>query len=379
MEAMLIYGPVDLSDYFQVVLTTTFWIDTNTKLGADGLPEDFLGLAYSTDGSTWIEPYIYIQSSSDPTLSNPHSTMLKLKELAGKPTVWIAFIFTSNDDNLNGRGAFIQDVVVRGTPYARLYLPLTRRDATPTPTATPTATPAPSYRYFYTFTDQSSTNNPDFNRWGGDKSTSCGSNCTFYQALAKNLGNPGNAFKIWIDGVNGKGGAGPRNNGVSLVTATNFEYSADVYLYNGQKKARYGLVFDANSTALPDSGSPPFEADDSGSNYYTLELRVNDYDRTQVTQWQFVKVVAGVRKGVVALTTLPYSLVQGQWHNIKVRQSGAELQFYLDGQRVATQAYDTAWGDGRRRFGLYIQTDTSNGDGGPMEFFADNIAVKDLP
>ena len=373
MAALLVYGPVNLSAYHHLVLTTTYWLDTK--------PLDYLNVVYSTDGSTWHQTSSP-QSVSDPTLSSVHSPIVTLDDaaLAGQPAVWIGFIFTSNNDDQNGRGAFVQDVVVRGKPYSKVYLPLIRRDAPPTPTPTPTATPQPSYHYFYTFTDESPTNNPDFNRWGGDRSTnvSCGTNgantCTYYQGLAKDLGNPGNALTLWFIGNNGKGGSGPRQNGASLSTAKNFEYSADLYVYQGQKDAIYGLVYNASSGTFPDSGNPPINTD---VNYYLYQLHMDTTSSTRVATWQVIKVTNGNRENLKS-SSIPITLNTGQWHNIKVRQNGSAMEFYLNGQSLGTATYSN-WDDARRRFGLYIDVRNSNSSTTPFEFFADNIAVKDLP
>ena len=79
--------------------------------------------------------------------------------------------------------------------------------------------------------------------------------------------------------------------------------------------------------------------------------------------------------------TLPVSINQGQWHNLKVVQQGKVLSFYLNGQLLGSgNWYSTDWGDTRRRFGLYIDVRDTNGEGGnPFEFFSDNIIVRDLP
>ncbi len=64
---------------------------------------------------------------------------------------------------------------------------------------------------------------------------------------------------------------------------------------------------------------------------------------------------------------------------MKVIQQNTTMSFYLDGAFVGSGNYDSGWGDGRRRFGLYIEVRDSNGDNGPFEFFSDNITVRDLP
>jgi hypothetical protein len=364
MQALLIYGPLNLSDYTQLVMTGTYWLDT-----AAG---DYFGMAYSTDGTNWEE--LYAHSTADPSLSQSHVFHASLNQVARKPVVWIALTFVSNDDNAVGRGAFVRDVVLRGNPAYKVFMPIIRLDPTPTPTATPAA----SYRYFYAFNDETSTNNPDFNRWGGYKETGCGTGCTYYQDLVKQPnGNPPPALTLYMQGTNGRGGAGPRQNGVSLSTATNFEYSADFYVYNGQLEARYGLVFDASSGTFPGSGTPPI---DPYVNYYLLELHMDTGTRTKVAKWQIVKVENGTRVILVTSTNLPTAVNQGQWHNVKVRQQGTTISAYLNGTLLGSAAYDSSWGDARRRFGLYIDVRDNNGaGGGPFEYFADNIGVLDLP
>jgi hypothetical protein len=264
---------------------------------------------------------------------------------------------------------------LRGLPLSKTRLPLVMNNYPLTPTPTPTTTPMP-YRYLYTFTSETSGNNPDFNLWGADRSTSCGTDCDYYQALVGSpYGNPSPAFDLWLQGVNGVGGAGPRQNDVSLSTTTNFEYSADVFVYNGQQDASYGLVFDASGSTFPGSGDPPIAPE---YNYYILEMRIGG-DKTNVPQWQFAKVKNGDRSGVTGLANLPITISERQWHNIKVIQQGTTMSFYLNGQFVGSGTLDSDWSTDRRRFGLYMRVRGTNGDHGPFEYFADNITVRDLP
>jgi hypothetical protein len=287
--------------------------------------------------------------------------------VARQSAVWIAVYLKSDAALPNGRGMFVHDVVVRGLPLTRNYMPLAMKYYPP---ATETPTPQP-YRYLYTFSNGTT----DFNRWGNYKETDCG-DCTYYQDLVTGYGNPSPAFTLWMQGINGKGGAGPRQNGASQSTATNFEYSADFYVYNGQLDARYGLAFDASSGTFPDSGNPPM---DPYVNYYLLELRMDSASRNQVAKWQFLRIVNGTRETLTSAAALPISISQGQWHTVKVVQQGTVLSFYLNGQFIKSTTYDSEWGNQRRRFGLLIDVRGSNGDNGPFEFFSDNVTVRDLP
>lgn len=370
MQAYAIYGPLNMLDYASAFISVTYAMDT--------LDGDLFGVAYSTDGTefTWLAAI----SGRDPSLSMRRTDYYPIPtSVRRQPQVWLALVFTSQDrDDIDALGVYVEDVVLRALPAYKVYLPIIRLDPTPTATATatPTATPQANYRYFFAFNSETGGNNPDFNRWGGDRSTSCGSNCSYKQALGTGLGNPGNALKLWLEGLNGKGGSAPRQNNASLITAKNFEYSADFYVYNGQLDARYGLVFDASSGAIPDSGNPPI---DPNVNFYLLELHMNTSTRTQVAKWQIVQVENGSRHILVTGTNLVTAVNQRQWHNLKVRQENTTISFYFNGALAGTAAYDSAWGDARRRFGLYIDVRDTNGDNGPFEFFADNITVRDLP
>src|SRR5512139_3298399 len=83
MQALLIYGPLNLSEYSQLVMTGTYWLDT--------APGDYFGMAYSTDGTNWNE--LYGQSGADPSLSQSHVFYASLNQVARKPVVWVALTF----------------------------------------------------------------------------------------------------------------------------------------------------------------------------------------------------------------------------------------------------------------------------------------------
>jgi hypothetical protein len=371
MNSLLIYGPVNFSDYGSIMVSTTYFLDVHA--------EDSYGLAYSLDGTNFVA--VSNEIGRDPTLGTRRTVNYSLPGVARQGTAWLAFYFTSTNHPIDALGVFLDKVVVRGTPLNKNYLPLVRFDfpPTPTPTLTPTPTTTPgTYRYLYTFTSEAGGNNPDFNRWGGDRSTTCdGCAYTYYQTLINQYGNPQPAFDLWLTGKNGAGGAGPRQNGASLTTATNFEYSADFYVYEGQVDSRYGLVFDASSGTFPDNGNPPMNP---SVNYYLLELRMDTSTSTKVAKWQFVRVDNGARTGLLTAATVPISLNEEQWHNLKVVQNGKVLSAYLNGQLLGSgNWYDTNWGNERRRFGLYIDVRDTNSGTNPFEYFADNIIVRDLP
>ena len=76
MEAVLVYGPLDMSDYSQAVFTMTYWLDTS--------PGDYVGVAVSTDGSNFTAANT--ESIADPTLATTSPFKVPLP-----PKVWPLF------------------------------------------------------------------------------------------------------------------------------------------------------------------------------------------------------------------------------------------------------------------------------------------------
>ena len=126
VDSWLIYGPIDLSKIFQADLTFDWWLDS--------APGDWFGWCVMTDisdpGAGCNEARI------SGSIGTWISGTISLDDYARTTTpVYVAFHFTSNDDSLNGEGAFVDNVVVRGDYGQHLFIPIVRRDPTPTPAA----------------------------------------------------------------------------------------------------------------------------------------------------------------------------------------------------------------------------------------------------
>jgi hypothetical protein len=367
MQAYAIYGPLNMTDYTSAFISVTYALDT--------LPGDLFGVAYSTNGTdfTWLA----ITDGRDPSLAARTSYYPIPAAVLREQQVWIALVFTSQDnDNIDALGVFVEDVVLRAKPAIKIYLPLIRRDPTPTPTwtPTPTVTPTPAivYRYNYTF-GSGAANDPDFLQWGGSLTTGCGTNCSYQQSISAE-GNPGGAMALFLDGTNASGGMSPAAATPAAVTAANFEYSADLLLANGQVDARYGLIFNASNSTF--GANPPFQPD---RNYYRLELQISTTDRTQVKSYQLHQCTNGACAAITADTNLPSVITTGQWHNLKIRQQGSLITFYLNGNPLVNATYDVNWGNDRREFGVYVRAKATNRVGGPLGIRVDNVRVMDLP
>jgi hypothetical protein len=362
-QSLLIYGPLNLSDYTQLVMTGTYWLDT--------APGDYMGVAYSTDGINWDE--LYAHGAVDPSLAQAHIFYASLNQAARKPVVWIALTFVSNNDNLVGRGAFVRDVVLRGNPSVKIYLPLIRLDPTPTPTATPQA----AYVYNYTFGSGLNTD-PQFIEWGGKVvdaacfSTDAGG-CKWGQDIITN-GNPGGAMTFYQTGLDSIAGASPNN-----TAPTDFELSADFYVLQGKSDARLGLVFDTSSNAFGRDNDVPYF--DPNRNLYKFDLQFNEVDNTVMSYYRLQKCGIDINActNLVEKSSLPGGLVgiTGTWNNIKIQRLGSSIKVLVNGTQLINVNDGTYVG--AKKYGLFLQTKRLNSASNPIKIRFDNVRVRPLP
>jgi hypothetical protein len=360
MQAYAIYGPINMLDYASAFISVTYAMDT--------LDGDLFGVAYSTDGTefTWLAA----TSGRDPALSMRRTDYYPIPtSVRRQPQVWLALVFTSQDrDDIDALGIYVEDVILRALPAYKVYLPIIRLDPTPTPTLTPTPTVLP-YLYNYTF-DVGGTSDPDFVAWGGNRTTGCGTNCSYAQTIVGS-GNPGGALTLYMAGQNRVGGSSP-----ATTTSVNYELSTDFYLFNGQVDARYSLIFNATAGTFPDNHNPPIQAD---RNYYKLKMRISEAQRDEIVTYQLQKCTSGQCAALNSETNLPAVIRARQWHTLKIKQENNNITLYLNNSELVTVPYDSSWGDDRRRFGVYIETRQYTDSKGQLEIFFDNVRVKQLP
>lgn len=357
MQALLIYGPLNLTEYTQLVMTGTYWLDT--------APGDYLGLAYSTDGTNWDE--LYAHSAADPGLTRSQIFYASLNQVARKPMVWIALTFVSNDDNLVGRGAFVKDVVLRGNPILKFYLPLMRVDLTPTPTATPQV----AYVYNYTFGSGLNTD-PDFLKWGGQMDYDCGTDCQVIQGVSTN-GNPSGAINFSMGGLQVIAGTSPNH-----TIPANFELTADLMLVEGKANARFGLIFGAsNSTFYVDNDG--FIKMDAARNYYKFDLNIDPNNESAITQYRLQRYDNGAATNLQSGTDFPAGVAhgRGQWNTIQILRQGSNIKIYVNGY-LAVNLNDSAF-TGNRKFGVDLNSRDLNNNNNPLKIRFDNVRVKQLP
>ena len=110
MDAWMIYGPFDLSDATDALLTFMNWNDTESgydyfkyMVSIDGT--DFYGTQVSGYSGGWVSRSLDFKNISD------------LGDITGEPEVWIAFQFTS-DFASTYEGSYIDDIVLEKNTVA---------------------------------------------------------------------------------------------------------------------------------------------------------------------------------------------------------------------------------------------------------------------
>ncbi len=369
-QSLLVYGPLDLSDYSSLLLTATYHSDVQ--------PGDFFGAAVSTDGANFTA--VSSESSRDPSLAIERTGYYNLAAYTRQPQVWIAFYFTSNNDDIVALGTYIDEVVLRGEPLHKVRLPyvmLQIPSPTPTPTNTPTPTATPTQVSTiidnYTFGDGSSTN-ADFQAWSGQYSYSCGDSCTVTQNPSPN-GNPGGAIAYSVGGTGVLVGTSPNH-----TIPTNFELSADIMVIEGKVDARFGLIFDASSSTFYVDSSDGHIKLDPVFNFYKFDLNIDPNDETLIDDVRLQRWTGGGATNLVGRTQLPaqYQRRTGQWNNIRIIRQNDTITVYVNGYPIIVNYSDSTY-IGTKKYGVFLQPQTANNNSNPLKIRFDNVIVTQLP
>jgi len=361
-QSLMIYGPINLSDYGSVIVSATYFLDVHA--------EDSYGLAYSLDGTNFTA--VSNEVGRDPGLNTRRTSYYNLPNVARKETVWLAFYFTSGNHPIDALGVYIDDVVVRGVRLNKLYLPIIRFDPTPTPTptATPTVTPTPQTAIDnYTFGSGSNTN-AEFVTWGGAYTYSCGTDCDITQSASTN-GNPSGAVNYSVGGKNAIVGTSPNH-----TIPTNYDLSADFMLVEGKQDGRFGLVFGASSSTFYNDGG--IIKMDGIYNYYKVDLNVDPNDETLVSGVRLQRWAGGLATNLVNKITLPaqYQRSKGQWGNLRVVVKNSYITVYVNGYAAIVDHFDDTYTTSARKYGVFMHPQASNNNANPFKVRFDNVIVR---
>lgn len=355
MESLLIYGPIDLTNYRAAVMTASYFLDS--------APSDLFGVAASTDGANFDA--LSADSSQDPALSVTHTAIYDLHAYKQKPAVWIAYYFVSNSDDSVGRGAFVDAMVIRALPMVKIYLPII--GGAP-------AAPAQTFLYSYTFGSGLNTNS-DFLTWGGTYDESCGTDCTRWGQSVNTAGHPNGAMNLYLTTFNDIAAASP-----NVTATTNYTYSADIYVVQGKGSARFGLIFGASLSTFDrdGNGDPTF---DPNRNFYKFDLQFLDTDNTVVSDYRLSKCqnsFVGCTV-IVQKTPVPGGLVgnSGTWNNVTIIRNGNNITGKVNGTQLFSITDSTFTGG--RKFGIFVHSKDLNSAGNPLKIRFDNVSIMALP
>ena len=359
MQAMLIYGPLDMSEAAAAVMTATYLLDSQ--------PGDSFGVAVSTDGTNFDA--LAADSVIDPSLTAIHAGTYNLAAYVKKSSVWVAFYFVSNSDSTAGLGAFINETIIRVTPRSKIYFPLVVNNYPPTPVPPPVpVTPL----YDYTF-GLGKDYDPQFLKWGGFYSENCGNQCKRWSQTVSTSGNPDGAMSMYLTTINDIAAASPN------VTATeNYTYSADLYVVQGKRNARIGLIFGASLTTFDrdENGDPLF---DPNRNFYKFDLQFSDSDGSLLVAYRLLICQNDFNSCslIVQKTTLSSALAADTWNNMAIVRNGNSLAGLINGTQVF-KINDTTF-TGEREFGIFIESKDLNNSTTPLKIRFDNVKVFKLP
>jgi len=314
VDSWLIYGPISLTQVFQADLTFDWWLDS--------APGDWFGWCVMTDISD-------LSAGCDgPKIAGPIGTWISgtisLDEYALTTTpIYLVFHFTSNDDGQTGRGAFVDNVVVRGDYGQHVFLPMARHEPTPTP--------------------------------AGYEDNFSGS--TTWEMVQKTEGRPG----VWWDIHNSSGYlkimiderwdhiiASPR----VMSTEPPFEIETKIYFHQRSWSSGYAIVFGSSDSHFQNSYYRVLfvYTQAGGMRYQIKRMRGTDTTERVIRDW----------------IDIPLSAMNGQeWNTIRVVRSGNHIRVYTNGY-LLDDVTDSAI-TGRGYFGLMV----SSWEFKPVEIWAD--------
>jgi hypothetical protein len=353
----MIYGPVNLSGYYDAELTFNYRLDADPAVDGSG-SGDFFAFGVSDDG-THFTGELHSGSSSFTEWLTP---TFKLTDYADKSSVYLGFYFHSNGDANTGKGALIDNVSLRAAPYLLSYLPQVAKNI-----ATPTPTPAP-YLYNYTFDSGLGLDDPDFKAWGGAYVSPPSGTPIYAQGLDVDRMN------LWNTQLQLVSMASP-----NVSVSGNYEISADLNVFKGKNNARYGIVFGAGSDVFGrGSGNTP--TFNSNGSYYVFALQFPGSPGNDPADYQLERCSGNGLDcpKLVDRTPIPAGAnADGVWDKITVRRSGSSIVVLVNDFQILS-VNDGAY-TGTREFGVYIRSADVNGTNEPLEVFFDNYRVTQLP
>lgn len=305
VDSWLVYGPVDMSNANDAILSFSYWLQT------DG--GDEFGIATSTNGTDFsgIQP----QSNS----SGWASASYDLSAQAGQSSVYIAFVFTSDASGNTGNlpGALIDDVELQVKGNELTYMPIVRLDPTPTPIP-PTPTPIPSGEYEDKFTN-------DIDGWAMRRADT--SNYI--------VDHGGNGYlRVTLEDTDDYIVVSP------LFAGLDPEYTVSIsaQFSDPDNRDMYGVILggDWDGTTCPNSSFTS-----CFNTYYLLKVEYRDDSGTYL-RFKLMKVDSHsgnqpVGDNIIDWTTVSSSIDEAGFNKWEINvEEDEDIKVYLNGERVGT-------------------------------------------
>lgn len=305
VDSWLIYGPVDMSQANDAVLSFAYWLET------DG--GDLFGIATSTNGTDFSG----IQSQVDST--GWTNASYDLSAQAGQSSVYIAFAFTSDTSgNAAGEmGALIDDVELQLKSDELTYLPVVIKDPTPTPSPTPTPIPGGT-EYEDKFTD-------DIAGWAMRRADT--------ESYTIEHGSSG-YLKVTLDNADDYIIVSP------LVAGLEPEYTASIsaQFVAPEHRDMYGMAIGAdwNGSACPNG-----DFSSCFNTYYLLKVEYRD-EGTPYLRFKLMKITSHsgnypVGDNLIDWTTVSTTIDEAGFNRWQINvEADEDIKVYLNDDRVGT-------------------------------------------
>jgi hypothetical protein len=324
-------------------------------------PGATFGWAVSSDGQTFC---YHTETSGD--IQKWQHFRADLPQCPGSRGVpaYLAFFFqSSNTETPVGLGAFVDNLVISGSPWYKNYLPSLRKDPTPTPTATPTSLPQTLVKMWDFEPGSASTSEwcqldqstPEWNArttlMGGSEAYFLRVKVSDYLVMQSPRFDPPQNYRI-----------------TSQFNLLRLDSGRSLAGYIG---SQFGLIFGVDGQ--------PFSPDDKcvwaqgAGGYYKYVIRVNSSGTgftNGLERW-----TDGYFTIIRDFQNLPTTISRGSWNTIQLDRNGYGIQIYINGVKTLDMADGTY--PGTRWFGIFTEALGNNQDG-VFEGDWDNMKVYNL-
>jgi hypothetical protein len=363
MDTWAIYGPLDTQKYAHLRAEFDFYLDAG--------PGAYFGWGASNDGQTFCGK-LGSATTGSRIQQWQHMTFDLTECSAGAGTpVYLAFFFQSSDTTPPaGLGAFVDNLVISGQVWNKVYLPLVRRDPTPIASPTPTVQPYPVTQSY------------DFEPGTASTSRWCKANYTEWASNIISLGGS-NAYYLAMKQTGYRWALSPRDSSADnfRITASfnllRMNNSLSLYDYRG---ARFGLLFTVKGAPFDPNNSCSWNegVGISEIGFYRFVIKIKDDGsgyQARIERWEGGVIPDADQPGWVDLPA-GVTINRTGWNTMRIDRVGAGIQAYINDTLV--QSWNNNKSGTGGWFGLFTETTGNNPSSWLFESNWDNITVYKL-